>query len=242
MAGNHAAHLYDAVNTWGADDDFFLDFATTDNRGRVLDLGCGTGRITSAVAETGCAVTGVDPHEPSIAAAKTKPHANRVQWILGDSRAIPSNQHFDVAVMSANVVQAILEDPELARTFRDIAAHMPSGGRLAFDSRDPNARGWERWTKDRSHKIVQLPDGQSQHWYQTTFVDEATGLVDFGAHEVDAQGHEQQKRARIRFRAEEDLRSLLANAGFTVDEVFGGFKKEPVGRGVGALVFTAHRI
>ncbi|MGO3758512.1 MAG: hypothetical protein ACTJGQ_06615 [Agrococcus casei] len=44
------------------------------------------------------------------------------------------------------------------------------------------------------------------------------------------------------FRSEEHLRSLLGEAGLVVDEVFGGFDRQPVGRGVGTLVFAAHRI
>jgi len=38
---------------------------------------------------------------------------------------------------------------------------MPSGGQLAFDSRDPHARGGERWTEDRSHMTIELPEGPS---------------------------------------------------------------------------------
>ncbi|WP_120002872.1 class I SAM-dependent methyltransferase [Nesterenkonia muleiensis] len=241
MNETHAAHLYDAVNSWAADDEFFLNFATKDSSSRVLDLGCGTGRITVAIAETDCSVAGVDPHQPSIDAAKTKPGADLVEWIVGGSRAIPFGHQFDVAIISSNVVQAILEDAELASTFRDIAAHLRPGGRLAFDSRDPQARGWERWTKERSHKVVELPSGQSQHWYRTTAVDEANGMVDFCAHEVDAEGRERIGSARIRFRTERHLHSMLTDAGPIVDEVYGGFQGEPVGRGIGTLVFTAHR-
>lgn len=157
-----------------------------------------------------------------------------------DSRAIPSDRQFDAAIMSSNVVQAILDDTELSRTFRDIAAHMPPGGRLAFDSRDPHARGWEGWTKERSHKTIELPEGQSHHWYQTTNVDESRGLVDFCAHEIGVQGRERKECDRIRFRSEGRPLSLLTDAGFLVDAVFGGFEGEAVARGTGALVFTAH--
>ncbi|WP_150460246.1 class I SAM-dependent methyltransferase [Nesterenkonia ebinurensis] len=241
MSETHAAQLYDAVNSWGPDDQFFLDFATKHGNSRILDLGCGTGRITVAIAQTGCSITGVDPHQPSIAAAQAKPGADRVEWVVGDSRAIPSDSQFDAAIMSSNVVQAILDDAELARTFQDISARLRPGGRLAFDSRDPRARGWERWTKERSHKIIELPEGKSQHWYQTTAVDEVNGMVDFCAHEVDAEGREQVGCDRIRFRHEEHLRSMLINAGFLIDEIFGGFQGEPVGEGIGSLVVTARR-
>ena len=241
MTENHASDLYDAVNNWGPSDDFFLGFATAVPRARVLDLGCGTGGLTIAAANAGCTVTGVDPHRPSLEAARAKTGAGRVSWIDGNSRAIPANTHFDVALMTSNVVQEILDDEELARSLSDIAAHLVPGGRLAFDSRDPNARGWEAWTKDRTHKVVQLPEGDTQHWYQTTHVDEHSGLVDFCAHEVSPDGTEHVLCGPLRFRTEDQLRAMLSEAGLVVDRVFGGYHGEPVGRGVGTLTFTAHR-
>ncbi|GAB3536333.1 class I SAM-dependent methyltransferase [Arthrobacter tecti] len=241
MTDSHASDLYDAVNTWGADDEFFLQFATAVPASRVLDLGCGTGRVTLAVALAGCKVTGVDPNGKRLEAARAKPEAGRVEWIEGDSTVIPPDHEFDTAIMSANVAQEILDDAALARSFADIAGHLVPGGRLAFDSRDPMARGWEAWTKERSHKTVQLHEGQSQHWYQTTQVDEANGLVDFCAHEVGVDGTENVGCGTLRFRSEEQLRTMLSEAGLVVDDVFGGFEGEPAGRGVGALVVTAHR-
>lgn len=241
MTENHASDLYDAVNNWGPSDDFFLGFATTVPGARVLDLGCGTGGLTIAAATAGCIVTGVDPDHPSLQAARAKPGAGRVTWIDGNSRAVPSDARFDVALMTSNVVQEILDDDELARSLADIAAHLVPGGRLAFDSRDPDARGWEAWTKERTHKIVQLPQGASQHWYQTTQVNEGTGMVDFCAHEIGPDGIEHVQCGPLRFRSEDQLRAMLDHAGLAVDDVFGGYHGEPVGRGVGTLTFTAHR-
>ncbi|WP_460463831.1 class I SAM-dependent methyltransferase [Arthrobacter pigmenti] len=233
--------MYDAVNTWGLDDEFFLKFAASIPDARVLDLGCGTGRITIAMVQAGCTITGVDPDVLSLEAARAKPEAERVEWIVGDSTLIPPEHEFDAAIMSANVAQAILDDVELSRSFIDIAAHLVPGGRLAFDSRDPLARGWDAWTKERSHKIVQLPVGQSHHWYQTTHVDEAKGLVEFCAHEIGVDGNENVECDTLRFRSEEQLRAMLSETGLVVDEVFGGFAGEPVGQGIGSLVITAHK-
>jgi SAM-dependent methyltransferase len=241
MTENHASDLYDAVNNWGPSDDFFLGLVTAVPGARVLDLGCGTGQVTIAAAKAGCTVTGVDPHRPSLQAARAKPGAGRVEWIDGNSRAIPTNALFDFAIMSSNVVQEILDDAELARSFADIAAHLVKGGRLAFDARDPNARGWEAWTKERTHKMVRLPQGDSQHWYQTTRVDEQAGVVDFCAHEIGPDGIERFECGPLRFRSEDQLRAMLHDAGLVVDDVFGGYHGEPVGRGVGALSFTALR-
>ncbi|WP_346655105.1 class I SAM-dependent methyltransferase [Arthrobacter sp. 260] len=197
--------------------------------------------MTLAVALAGCKVTGVDPNGSRLEAAQAKPNAGQMEWIEGDSTAIPPGYEFDTAIMSANVIQEILDDAELARSFADIAHHLVAGGRLAFDSRDPMGRGLEAWTKERSHKAVQLPEGESQQWYQTTQVDEANGLVEFFANEVGADGTENIGCGTLRFRSEEHLRSMLSQAGLVVNEVSGGFEGEPAGQGIGSLVVTAHK-
>lgn len=241
MTDNHASDLYDAVNSWGPSDDFFFKIATAIPRGRVLDLGCGTGGLTVAAATAGCAVTGVDPDYPSLQAARSKPGAEQVTWIDGDSRAIPAEERYDVALMTSNVVQEITDDVELARSFADIAAHLLPGGQLAFDSRDPAARGWEAWTRERSHRTVRLPAGETQHWYQTSTVNEHSGIVNFCAHEIGPDGIERVECGPLRFRSQDQLTTMLQEAGLVVDQVFGGFNGEPVGQGIGTLAFIAHR-
>ena len=48
----------------------FLDFARVQPGDRVLDVGCGTGVITAALAERGCIVVGVDASEPYLDGAR----------------------------------------------------------------------------------------------------------------------------------------------------------------------------
>ncbi|WP_309140009.1 methyltransferase domain-containing protein [Micromonospora sp. 4G55] len=55
--------VYDVECPWGPDDDFFLAEVGVDPA-RVLDLGCGTGRLALALAAAGHTVTGVDRPAP----------------------------------------------------------------------------------------------------------------------------------------------------------------------------------
>ena len=67
---------------------------------RVLDVGCGTGSLTFALPAfaslTG--VTGIDPTEPFIAAARARNTDPRIAFDLGDARALPyADASFDRA-------------------------------------------------------------------------------------------------------------------------------------------------
>lgn len=69
----------------------FIDFAGVKDGDRVLDVGTGTGSVASAIAarlKSG-AVTGVDPSEAFIAAAKKGASSERERFEVGDAQALP---------------------------------------------------------------------------------------------------------------------------------------------------------
>ncbi len=150
--------VYDAAYGWARDDDFFLSVAGETPAVRVLDLGCGTGRLALGLSAGGHTVTGVDPAAASLAAARAKPGAERVTWIEGTSQVLP-DAAFDAAVMTSHVAQFMVTDDEWRRTLADLGRALVPGGRLAFDSRDPRARKWEDWNPAASLRQITLTGG-----------------------------------------------------------------------------------
>ena len=60
FANPKIAQLYELENSWAADQDFYMMLAG-DEPLNIVDLGCGTGLLTCALARKGHRVTGVDP-------------------------------------------------------------------------------------------------------------------------------------------------------------------------------------
>ncbi|HUZ54129.1 MAG TPA: class I SAM-dependent methyltransferase [Streptosporangiaceae bacterium] len=229
--------VYDAMFGWSRDDDFFLSVADQTPAAQVLDLGCGTGRLALAMAAAGHCVTGVDPARASLDAARAKPGADRVSWIEGTSPILP-DASFDVAVMTSHVAQFFVSDEEWDATLTDLSRALVPGGRLTFDTRDPQARAWERWNPADSRRDVTLPDGRVVT--ATTQVHAVTGnVVDFSISYAFSDGEELLSTASLRFRTEEELRSSLQAAGFTIEQVYGGWNREPVGAGDGEFLVIA---
>lgn len=234
------AQLYDAENIWSADDEFFLAFANERSASRILDLGCGTGRLTLALAAAGHEVTGVDPHPGSLAAARSKAAAETVRWIEGTSAVLNDEAPFDAVLMTSHVAQAITDDTEWARTLLDIHRVLAPGGRLIFDSRDPRSRAWERWTPAQTRNELTLADGTHvQLWIDSA--PSANGLVNITEHRLFADGSREFEDAVLAFRSEQQLRTHLSDAGLHVSSVFGGWHRQPAGHGSGELICIATR-
>lgn len=231
------AEIYDAECTWAQDDDYFVALVNETPAARVLDVGCGTGRLALGLAAFGHTVTGVDPALASLARARLKPGANRVTWLEGTARSAP-NAKFDVALMTSHVAQCFVTDAEWAATLVELRRALVKGGRLAFHARDPQARAWERWNPKDSRRQVHLPDGRSVSiWTEVTAM--GTGTVSFTRYYSLPGGEQLQSSSTLRFRTERLFRETLAEAGFTVDHVYGGWRREPVGAGSGELVVVA---
>jgi SAM-dependent methyltransferase len=229
--------VYDAAFGWGPDDDFFLSVIEERPRSRVLDLGCGTGRFTLAMAAAGHTVTGVDPAPASLTAARAKPGADAVTWIDGTSADLPADA-FDQAIMTSHVAQFFTDDASWAGLLADLHRALVAGGRVVFDTRDPRDRGWERWNPAETRRRVALPDGRTiTMWGEV--LDVTGDCVESRIHYEFPSGEEVVSSTVLRFPSEDEVRSSLADAGFTVESIYGGWHRQPVGGGDGELLVIA---
>ena len=231
--------VYDATCPWSRDDDFFVAVVAEGGPGlRVVDLGCGTGRLALGLAAHGHSVTGIDPARASLAAARAKPVADHVTWIEGTSSVL-RDASLEVAVMTSHVAQFFVTDAAWAEVLADLHRALVVGGRLVFDARDPADRAWARWPAEWSRRVA-LPGGDTVA--QSIDVTEVAGdTMSHTIHYRFGNGDELASNATLRFRTETELRSSLASAGFTVDAIFGGWNREAVGDGDGEFLVVARK-
>jgi SAM-dependent methyltransferase len=92
---------------------------------RVLDAGCGTGRVAIELAARGFDVVGVDLDPVMLDAARLK--APKIEWILGDLAGLRLRREFDAAVLAGNVMLFVGPGTE-ATVLASIAAHVVASG------------------------------------------------------------------------------------------------------------------
>ncbi|MBA3543731.1 MAG: class I SAM-dependent methyltransferase, partial [Chthoniobacterales bacterium] len=105
-----APELYDALyGTSEFDLAFWKKHAVSAN-GPVLELGCGSGRLTIPIAKDGIKITGVDRALPmlKLAREKTKAAEVTVRLILDDIRAVDLMSRFKLIMASANLINECL--------------------------------------------------------------------------------------------------------------------------------------
>ena len=94
---------------------------------RVLDAGCGTGRVAIRLAELGYAVVGVDLDAAMLAMAREE--APELDWRVGDLALLDTGQLFDVVLVAGNTIP-LLEPDTLADASVRLAAQLGEGGLL----------------------------------------------------------------------------------------------------------------
>jgi len=105
----------------------------------VLDIGCGGGFLSNALASCGHKVTGVDLSEESLAVARHYDSTHSVRYMHGDAYALPfEDKSFDV-VAAMDFLEHVLE-PE--RVVREAARVLKPGGLFFFHTFNRNALSW----------------------------------------------------------------------------------------------------
>ena len=228
--------VYDAMNHAMASDlPFYLAEAKAAH-GPVLELACGTGRLTIPIAQSGVESVGLDLSTSMLSHARAKAEAAdvRVEFVEADCRNFELGRKFALIFLAFNSMQHLHDHSSLEALFRCVRAHLAEGGRFVFDvfnpsiailSRDPKERRLEREYRDPyTGGTVSLD--VSMHYDDATQVNRVmwyfsrAGEPDFRVEELPM---------RCFFPQELDL--LVRWGGFAIEQKFGDFERKEFASG-----------
>jgi SAM-dependent methyltransferase len=234
------AALYDAFcgREERADFRFYLPLIMSADA--VLDVGCGTGALLHWAREAGHTgrLVGLDPAEGMLEQARKR---SDVQWILGDLRSVRFDREFDLVVMTGHAFQVFLEDDELRHALATIRAALTEHGRFAFETRNPLAREWERWTPDNG---VQIVDASGAVVRMETRVEAPVDgdLVRFSVtYTSPGWDWPEVSHSTLRFLDAERLSLFLAGARLEIEQQFGDWDRQPLSATSPEIITIARR-
>ena len=219
------ASIYDAVNPWGEDEDFYLSLPRNGNVS-ILDLGCGTGRLACAYASEGHDVLGADPAAAMLDTARAREWGDQVEWVHSNAQSFRSERRFDLIVMTGHAFQFLHTDQDIEAGLSTMKRHLAPGGRVVFETRNPLARVWSNWTAENLVTIAIESEDKVDVW---ATVDEVDGdYVRFKMNYLIERTQEKLvSNNTLRFLGRAALEAHLGRAGLQLEQLLGDWNSEP---------------
>jgi ubiquinone/menaquinone biosynthesis C-methylase UbiE len=249
------APFYDWENarTLGRKDVQFWRQIAAKAKGRVLELGSGTGRISLPLARAGVSLVGVDRSARMLAHAA--PRASllrrrrggqarpRLRFVRSDIRALPfGDAAFVMALAPYGMLQSLLRDRDLAATLASVRRVVKPGGLFGIDL-VPDVPQWREytnqirmkgWTKGGAHLTLT----------ESVRHDRARKLTIFEQSYQERRGSQTtEHRFDLTFRTLPIPRMIrrLERSGFTIEAVLGDYRGGPWDERADVWIILARR-
>jgi ubiquinone/menaquinone biosynthesis C-methylase UbiE len=244
------ATIYDSVYSYVREDIPFYVSEAIASKGPVLELGCGTGRVTIPIAEAGVPITGLDFSEAMLAVARNKTESignpDHVSLVLGDMTNFDFDEKFALIIIPFRGFQALLTVEDEISALDSIKKHLAPGGRLIFNIFVPDVEMLVQPFDVTYHfRDVIDPESGIQYvlWNQTDFdshsqiMNVRTTIEELDDDSVVVRKMYRDFQLRNVFRWE--MHHLLNSSGFHVEELFGDFDGSEFGEASTEMVWIA---
>jgi SAM-dependent methyltransferase len=247
-------HTYDIEDTSDTGIAFYSALAQ-ETGGPVLEIACGTGRVSIPIARLGFAVTGLDIVPGMVALARSKSAGLPTRWVVGDARAFDLGEQFRLIFLTGNAFQAFLTRAGQEALLERVRAHLHDEGLFAFETRNPRwanraTRNEEAgWQNDIATKTGELftnleTSDQEEDWRiytdssgrdvrvsKTQVYDHVAQILHWTTYRrwrTGAQEHTKITRIAVRYTFPQELAALLYYNGFTIIRQYGDWNREPL--------------
>jgi SAM-dependent methyltransferase len=196
-------------------------------RGDVLELGCGTGRITLELARAGSSVVGLDLSDKMLEVAEKNlsregPDVrSRVRFVKGDMTDFRFEERFNAVILPFFTLAVLPTRESQKRCIRCVKSALAPGGFFAFDLSgliqiDPRSY---RWTP---YEVTRIRDVSSRYHWRGEMYRDVEGVLYMRSHFrfKDGKGEGDRRTWTIRLlpTTERDVEELLSGCGLALSK------------------------
>lgn len=229
------ADLYDVVYSHLVNDVSFYTKEALKSTGPVLELGCGTGRITLPIAQSGLRIVGLDNSDSMLSVARRKteqpPHLP-VTLLADDMRTFSIGQRFPLIIIPFAGFCSLTDPVDQLSTLKQIRRHLSPHGKLILDMpvADPYA---SRQGNIPYHfrNVSDSPSGRRFQIWQFTnyaFHDQISNnsllIEEIEKGTIAQRWH---KYFPLRLTNRWEMHHLLETCQFKIEELYGDFNYNP---------------
>ena len=231
------APFYDWENaqTLGRRDVAFWRRVASKADGPVLELGCGTGRVSLPLAKAGVNLVGIDRSAPMLARAQRRilkssdPQILKsLELVRGDIRALPFAAGSCTMVLAPyGILQSLIRPKDLTATLASVARVIAPGGTFGIDL-VPDVPKWREY--ENRVQLRGRARGAQLTLIESVRQDPKRHLTTFEQKYVERRGSAtREHRFDLTFRTltVRQTTRQLEGAGFGVDAVLGDYRGRP---------------
>jgi SAM-dependent methyltransferase len=215
--------------------------------GPVLELGCGTGRITVPVARAGARIIGIDRSWAMLARGRARVRrlngSGFASLVRGDIRSLPfrTRPGFSLVMAPYGILQSLTREKDLAATLSSVHSVLRKGGIFGIDL-VPDLPRWVEYQRKVSHRGRR---GKSRiTLVESVRQDPPRGLTIFDHEYVERRGADRQvHRFSLTFRTISVARmsKRLDAVGFDIRAVLGDYQGGPWDRRSDVWIILARK-
>jgi len=198
----------------------------------VLELGCGTGRVSITLAKAGFQVTGMDISDSMLAEARGKSSREgvTVEWVKADMRHFDLGEKFSLVILPLSTVCHLLDLADFEACLSGVKRHLRPGGGFIVEVFNPRLDVLVRDPGQR-YPYAEYPDPDGRGTIvvtQSSVYDRATQVVRTTLFfELPGQVEEIADELTARIYFPQELDALLKYNGFTIEAKLGEYDATP---------------
>ena len=233
------AEYYDAFE-WSLDDvNFYCQFVSENSE--VLELGCGTGRVSLPLSKKCKSLTGVEIAKPMLERAQAKDVDSSVEFVFGDMTSLDLKKTFDLIIAPYRVLQCLEEKEQVSGLFDVIRKHLKEDGLAILNVFNPSLSKEDmkdKWTTpgEKFNGEVQLENGDLLKIWDTRHrIDTENQVLHPEIIYRRYKGKElvdhHVNPICMRYYYPDEFKELIQGEGFEIVDLWGGYLGEEYGEG-----------